>query len=222
MLYNVPARTAVDMLPATVARLSHFPGSWASKRRCRRRRGVRELRGSAAPPDFVVLSGDDASAREAIAGRARGVISVTANVAPRAMADMVAAALRGDAGRGQELDAPLAALHRDLFLEANPIPAKWALAQMGSIGPGLRLPLTAAGASVSRGRALQRAPGAAAEPSVDVADCIESGSRMLRCAVLGAGLLRCSGSWRLPCRWTRQQHLHAQAAALRGRPARRR
>jgi 4-hydroxy-tetrahydrodipicolinate synthase len=72
----------------------------------------------------------------------RGVISVTANVAPRAMSEMVAAAGRGDAPAAQALDARLAALHRDLFLEANPIPAKWALERMGLIGSGIRLPLT--------------------------------------------------------------------------------
>ena len=77
----------------------------------------------------------------ALAG-ARGVISVTANVAPRAMAEMVAAALAGDRSGAQQLDARLSALHRDLFVEANPIPAKWVLAQMGIIAAGIRLPLT--------------------------------------------------------------------------------
>ena len=91
--------------------------------------------------DFAVLSGDDATARQAISEGARGVISVTANVAPRAMADMVAAGLRGDAAAAT-LDAPLAALHRDLFVEANPIPSKWALVRMGLMGEGIRLPLT--------------------------------------------------------------------------------
>src|SRR6185437_2079307 len=72
----------------------------------------------------------------------RGVISVTANVAPRGMADMIAAGLRGDHATAEKLDAPLAALHRDLFIEANPIPTKWALARMGLMGEGIRLPLT--------------------------------------------------------------------------------
>ena len=72
----------------------------------------------------------------------KGLISVTANVAPRAMSDMVAAAMRGDAAEAERLDAPIAALHRDLFLEANPIPTKWDLARMGLIESGIRLPLT--------------------------------------------------------------------------------
>ena len=92
---------------------------------------------------FVVLSGDDATAREAIACGARGVISVTANVVPRAMSQMVAAALRRRCGPERASSTrPLPALHRDLFVESNPIPVKWALAQMGLIGNGLRLPLT--------------------------------------------------------------------------------
>jgi len=102
---------------------------------------VRELI-SACPADFAVLSGDDATARAAVSAGARGVISVTANVAPRAMSDMIVAALRQDAARAAELDAPLSALHRELFVEANPIPVKWLLAQMGLIGGGIRLPLT--------------------------------------------------------------------------------
>ncbi len=95
-----------------------------------------------APPGFVVLSGDDASARETVLAGARGVISVTANVAPRVMAQMIAAALRGDANGARRLDDSIAALHETLFLETNPIPAKWALARMGLMGAGLRLPLT--------------------------------------------------------------------------------
>lgn len=90
----------------------------------------------------MVLSGDDATAREAIFAGAQGVISVTANVAPGGMAAMAAAAIRGDRESAAQLDAPLAALHRDLFLEGNPIPVKWALAQAGRIGRGIRLPLT--------------------------------------------------------------------------------
>ena len=142
LLYNVPSRTAVDMKPATVARLSCIPHIAGVKEALPEPGRVRELV-DAVTKGFVVLSGDDATAREAIACGARGVISVTANVVPRAMSEMVAAALAGDAARARELDAPLAGLHRDLFVEANPIPVKWALAQMGLIGSGLRLPLTA-------------------------------------------------------------------------------
>ena len=141
VLYNVPARTAVDMLPATVARLSGVAGIVGVKEAVPQLSRVRELI-DATPRGFAVLSGDDATAREALGIGARGVISVTANVAPRAMSDMVAAALAGDQGRAGRLDAPLAGLHRELFVEANPIPAKWTLAQMGLIGPELRLPLT--------------------------------------------------------------------------------
>jgi len=139
--YNVPSRTAVDMLPATVGRLSQLARISAVKEAVPGSGRVRELL-AACRQGFVVLSGDDATAREAILAGARGVISVTANVAPGAMAAMVAAAIRGDGESAARLDAPLAALHRDLFLEANPIPVKWALAQAGRIERGIRLPLT--------------------------------------------------------------------------------
>lgn len=141
VLYNVPARTAVDMKPATVARLARVAGIAGVKEAVPEAARIREL-AAACGPGFVILSGDDATAREAIGAGARGVISVTANVAPRLMSEMVAAALAGDEARAQALDQGLAALHRDLFLEANPIPVKWLLAQMGLIGAGVRLPLT--------------------------------------------------------------------------------
>jgi 4-hydroxy-tetrahydrodipicolinate synthase len=141
ILYNVPARTAVDMLPATVQRLSQLPGIVAVKEAVADQERVRELV-ALCRRDFAILSGDDASARRSILAGAKGLISVTANVAPRAMSDMVAAAMRGDAAAAERLDEPIAALHRDLFLEANPIPAKWALMRMGMIGSGIRLPLT--------------------------------------------------------------------------------
>jgi len=141
ILYNVPSRTAVDMVPATVGRLSQLPGIVSVKEAVTEPGRVRALV-DACRKDFAVLSGDDATARNAIREGARGVISVTANVAPRAMADMIAAALRGDHAAAETLDAPLTALHRDLFVEANPIPSKWALARMGLMGEGIRLPLT--------------------------------------------------------------------------------
>lgn len=140
LLYNVPARTAVDMQPATVARLAHVAGIVGIKEAVAESGRVRELV-ALCGGEFVVLSGDDATARASIASGARGVISVTANVAPRAMSQMLVTARRGDAARAAELDAPLSALHRDLFVEANPIPVKWLLAQLGLIGPGIRLPL---------------------------------------------------------------------------------
>jgi 4-hydroxy-tetrahydrodipicolinate synthase len=139
--YNVPSRTAVDMLPATVARLAQLSGIVGVKEAVAQIARVRELLDSCGP-NFVVLSGDDATAREAMLAGARGVISVTANVVPRAMANLAAAAASGDRVAAEKLDAPLLGLHRDLFIEANPIPAKWVLARMGLIGPGIRLPLT--------------------------------------------------------------------------------
>jgi 4-hydroxy-tetrahydrodipicolinate synthase len=141
MLYNVPGRTAVDMLPQTVARLAQLPRIVAIKEAVADIGRVRELT-VACGPGFDVLSGDDATAREAVLAGARGVISVTANVAPRGVSEVMAAALAGKAAEAAALDAPLAALHERLFLEANPIPAKWVLSQMGLVGPALRLPLT--------------------------------------------------------------------------------
>jgi 4-hydroxy-tetrahydrodipicolinate synthase len=141
ILYNVPSRTAVDMMPPTIARLSQLERVRAVKEAVPEIERVRELVATCRP-GFVVLSGDDATAREAIFAGAQGVISVTANVAPGGMAAMAAAAIRGDRESAAQLDAPLAALHRDLFLEGNPIPVKWALAQAGRIGRGIRLPLT--------------------------------------------------------------------------------
>jgi 4-hydroxy-tetrahydrodipicolinate synthase len=141
ILYNVPSRTSVDMLPATVGRLSQLERIRAVKEAVPGPERVRELL-AACRHGFVVLSGDDGSACEAMLAGARGVISVTANVVPRAMSAMVSAATGGDRESAARLDAPLGALHRDLFLEANPIPVKWALAQAGRIERGIRLPLT--------------------------------------------------------------------------------
>jgi 4-hydroxy-tetrahydrodipicolinate synthase len=160
LLYNVPARTAVDMKPATVARLSKVAGIVGVKEAVPEAQRVRELLDSCGK-DFVVLSGDDATARASIGAGARGVISVTANVAPRAMSEMVSAALAGDGAAAQRLDTRLSGLHRELFVEANPIPVKWALAQMGLIASGIRLPLTPLSAQYQAGvRAAARAAGA--------------------------------------------------------------
>jgi 4-hydroxy-tetrahydrodipicolinate synthase len=141
VLYNVPSRTAVDMLPATVARLAKLPRIVAVKEAVASVERVRELL-ALVPQSFRVLSGDDASAVAAMAHGARGVISVTANLVPKAMAQLVAAALKGDREEVQRRDEPLRALHEALFLETNPIPVKWAMAQRGLIQSGLRLPLT--------------------------------------------------------------------------------
>ncbi len=141
ILYNIPSRTAVDLLPATVARLAQLPGVAAVKEGVAQIGRVRELI-AVCPHGFTVLSGDDATTRESVLAGAKGVISVTANVAPRGMSDMVTAALKGHVEEAERLDRPLAGLHRNLFLEANPIPVKWALARMGLMEGGLRLPLT--------------------------------------------------------------------------------
>jgi len=141
ILYNVPSRTAIDLLPATVARLAGLPRIVAIKEAVDSMARVRELV-QAVPRGFAVLSGDDATAREAIALGARGVVSVTANVAPRQVADVIAAALAGDARRAAELDARLASLHQALFIEPNPIPAKWIAMKLGLAPAGIRLPLT--------------------------------------------------------------------------------
>jgi len=141
ILYNVPGRTACDMLPETVGRLSQVDNIVGIKEATgdlARVDRIRELCGE----DFCILSGDDATARELILLGGLGVISVTANVAPGLMQRMCEAALSGDGASAQELDARLSGLHRALFVEANPIPVKWALAEMGKIPKGIRLPLT--------------------------------------------------------------------------------
>jgi 4-hydroxy-tetrahydrodipicolinate synthase len=141
ILYNVPGRTAVDMLPETVERLARIENII----------GIKEATGDIVRiqdivkrcgPDFEVYSGDDATAMEAILAGARGDISVTANVAPREMHEMCIAALNQDRDTASKLNDKLMCLHTNLFVEANPIPVKWALAEMGKMGTGIRLPLT--------------------------------------------------------------------------------
>ena len=141
ILYNVPTRTAVDLLPETVARLSKLPQIVAIKEAVAAMQRVRELVAQC-PSGFGILSGDAATTREAIRNGAGGVISVTANVAPDLMSQMVSCALAHDDARAGELDARLAGLHQSLFLEANPVPVKWALERMGVMRGRLRLPLT--------------------------------------------------------------------------------
>jgi 4-hydroxy-tetrahydrodipicolinate synthase len=141
ILYNVPSRTAVDMKPQTVGRLSQLSMIAGVKEAVPGGDRIQELK-AVCREGFAILSGDDATAREAILAGANGVISVTANAAPRLMADMVAAALKGDETRSEELDGRLSELHGTLFIEPNPIPVKWALAAQGLIGEGIRLPLT--------------------------------------------------------------------------------
>lgn len=141
ILYNVPGRTACDLLPETVARLAEIPNIDGIKEASGDLSRVDRIR-ALCGDDFPVYSGEDAIAREFCARGGNGVISVTANVAPRLMHQMCEAALAGDAERAAAIDAGLAGLHEQLFVESNPIPVKWAVAEMGLISPGIRLPLT--------------------------------------------------------------------------------
>ena len=141
ILYNVPSRTGVDLLPDTVARLAPHP----------RILGVKESTGSLARveelvarcgKDLEIYSGEDPIAVQSIAAGARGLISVTANVAPALVHEMCSHALAGRLEQAEAIDDRLQGLHRALFTESNPIPVKWAVAELGHIPGGLRLPLT--------------------------------------------------------------------------------
>ncbi len=141
IMYNVPGRTAADLQNDTVLRLAEVPGIM----------GIKDATGNIErgsdlikrlPRHFAHYSGDDATALALILLGGHGVISVTANVAPKLMRQMCAAALVGDVKRAREINSRLLPLHQRLFGEANPIPVKWALAEMGMIAPGLRLPMT--------------------------------------------------------------------------------
>lgn len=141
ILYNVPGRTVADMANDTALRLAEIPNIT----------GIKDATGNLdratdliarAPKDFALYSGDDMTAAAALLLGFHGVISVTANVAPRLMHQLCAAALQGDLQTARALHFRLQALHRDLFCEANPIPVKWAVAELGLIKTGIRLPLT--------------------------------------------------------------------------------
>lgn len=141
ILYNVPSRTGVDLQPDTVVRLASHP----------RILGVKESTGSLARveelvarcgDDLEIYSGEDPIAVQSIAAGARGLISVTANVAPALMHEMCTHALAGRLEQAEAIDDRLQGLHRALFTESNPIPVKWAVAELGHIPGGLRLPLT--------------------------------------------------------------------------------
>jgi 4-hydroxy-tetrahydrodipicolinate synthase len=141
ILYNVPGRTVADMSNDTVLRLAQIPGIV----------GIKDATGNIergsdllqrAPKDFAVYSGDDASTLALMLLGARGTISVTANVAPKLMHEMCMAALNGEVAKAREINFRLLGLHRNLFVEANPIPVKWAVARMGKMKNVLRLPLT--------------------------------------------------------------------------------
>lgn len=140
ILYNVPGRTACDILNDTTLRLAEIPNII----------GIKDATGNMergtdlilrAPKDFAVYSGDDATSMLLMLLGAHGVISVTANVAPKLMHEMCAAAMAGNAHQARSINAKLFALHQKLFVEANPIPVKWVLQEMGLIGTGIRLPL---------------------------------------------------------------------------------
>jgi 4-hydroxy-tetrahydrodipicolinate synthase len=141
ILYNVPGRTGVDMLNATVARLAGTPNIVGIKDATGDLVRGQELIGLVGDR-MAVYSGDDATAIELILLGGKGNISVTANVAPGVMANACEAALAGHAERARELTESVAQLHQILFIESNPIPVKWALAEMGRMGLGIRLPLT--------------------------------------------------------------------------------
>jgi 4-hydroxy-tetrahydrodipicolinate synthase len=140
ILYNVPSRTSVDLLPSTVARLARNPQIVAVKEATGSLSRARETL-NACPPEFTLLSGDDATAVDWLSAGARGVISVSANVAPRRMREACEAALSGDLAKARAIDASLQPLHKELFVEASPIPVKWAVARMGLMGNAIRLPL---------------------------------------------------------------------------------
>lgn len=142
LLYNVPGRTGVDLLPETVAELAKTANIVGIKEATGSMQRLADLQ-QRCPAGFMLLSGDDASAAEFMLQGGHGVISVTTNIAPRQMAQLCQAALAGDKVVTQQIDSSLQALHHDLFIEANPIPAKWALHRMGLISSDLmRLPLT--------------------------------------------------------------------------------
>lgn len=141
ILYNVPGRTVADIGNDTALRLAQIPGIV----------GIKDATGNIArgcdllqrvPNNFAVYSGDDATALALLLLGGHGVISVTANVAPRLMHEMCTAAFAGDLTQAREINTRLFKLHTDLFVEANPIPVKWAVARMGLINDSLRLPLT--------------------------------------------------------------------------------
>lgn len=141
ILYNVPGRTVADLQHDTVLRLAQVPGIIGIKEATgnieRAQWLIRDL-----PPSFAVFSGDDPSAVALMLVGGAGNISVTANVAPRLMHELCVAAMKGDIATAMKIQFQLMPVHKNLFVEANPIPVKWAMNRMGLCGPTLRLPLT--------------------------------------------------------------------------------
>lgn len=141
ILYNVPGRTACDLLPDTVARLAEISNIVGIKEACGSVERVRELL-DRCDGQVDIYCGEDVKDLEIILAGGKGAISVTANVAPRLMHEMCRAALAGDSEEAERIDARLAALHKTLFVETNPIPVKWAVHRLGLAGQGIRLPMT--------------------------------------------------------------------------------
>ncbi|OHX13069.1 4-hydroxy-tetrahydrodipicolinate synthase [Chromobacterium sphagni] len=141
ILYNVPGRTVADMSNDTALRLAEHPNIVGLKDATGDIARLCDLR-LRAPADFALYSGDDASGMAFMLCGGNGVISVTANIAPRQMSELCAAAIGGKAERARAINDKLQGLHKQLFVEPNPIPAKWALARMQRIPEGIRLPLT--------------------------------------------------------------------------------
>ena len=141
ILYNVPGRTACDMLPETAARLSELRSIIGIKEATGDLARIRRLR-ELCDDAFIIISGDDETSMETLLNGGRGVITVTGNVAPGLMHEMCQAALDGDEEMARACNRKLERLHRDLFVESNPIPVKWCLNRMGLIPEGIRLPLT--------------------------------------------------------------------------------
>ena len=141
VLYNVPGRTVADMLHATVLRLAQVPGIVGIKEATANIERAQWLIKDV-PAGFAVYSGDDPTAVALMLCGGQGNISVTANVAPRLMHELCVAAIAGDTRAAMAIQLKLLPLHKNLFVEANPIPVKWAMARMGLCGPTLRLPMT--------------------------------------------------------------------------------
>jgi len=141
LLYNVPGRTAVDLLPETVGRLSNISNIVGIKEATGSMDRLAQLQ-AVCPHDFLFISGDDGTALEFMRLGGCGEISVTANVVPALTAKMCELVLSGKVEEAREIDRRLMPLHKALFLEANPIPVKWAVAQLGFMGDSIRLPLT--------------------------------------------------------------------------------
>lgn len=141
ILYNVPSRTACDLQPETVGRLSYIPNIIGIKEATGDVRRVQMIK-DVSHADFQLYTGEDGNTVDFILAGGKAVISVTANVAPKLMHEMCQAALLGEADRARQINDKLAALHQNLFVESNPIPVKWALHEMGLIAEGIRLPMT--------------------------------------------------------------------------------